>query len=84
MRKGTVVKSRSPVQFSIDGRLTGSADELEAHLKKDRFQLTGRVQLFGYAEDGQESLGLTAKRVLYEKQFGQIHAEGGVVLNRGP
>ncbi|MFQ5528051.1 MAG: LPS export ABC transporter periplasmic protein LptC [Thermoanaerobaculia bacterium] len=83
LRKGTVVKSRSPVEFSIGGRLTGSANELEAYLKKDRFQLDGEVRLFGHSNDGEETLRLSANLVLYEKQYEQVHAEGGVVLDRG-
>ncbi len=78
VRKGTVVKSRSPVEFSVENRLSGEASVLEAYLKKDRFQLSGKVRIFGTG-----SLSLSAKRILYEKRSEQIHAEGGVVLDRG-
>lgn len=83
LRKGTVVKSRNPVRFKAGDGLSGSAQEIEGHLDKDRFQLTGRVRLFADPGDGERRLSLSAKRVLYEQEIGQVHAEGGVVVRRG-
>lgn len=77
---GKVVKSRAPIQFASGEGMTGSADEIEAFLKKDRFQLTGKVLLLREGAGPEAGLRLEAKRVVYDKMENLVHAEGGVRL----
>lgn len=79
LRKGELIKSRSPVAFAIDGEMTGSARELEAYLKKDVYQLNGDVRMQGVAN----GLAISAQRINYDRETRLIHAEGDVDLRRG-
>jgi lipopolysaccharide export system protein LptA len=81
-RKGRLVSSTGPVRYRLGDRLEGAAKGLEAYLKKDRYQLTGDVQMLGGPED--PSFSLSCRRLIYDEAARRIHAEGDVVLMRGP
>jgi lipopolysaccharide transport protein LptA len=80
-RKGRVVTSSGPVTYRLSERLEGRADSLVAYLNRDRFQLTGNVQMRGRSEN--PSFSLRCRRMVYEEETGIIHAEGRVVLRQG-
>ncbi len=83
LRHGSVVKSRGPIEFAVGRGLTGSADEIEAYLERDRFQLSGKVRLFSQGAGPEDDLSLEAGRVIYDKSDHRIHAEGGIRFRRG-
>ncbi len=80
LKRGTLVMSRAPIQFAAGETMTGSANEIEAYLKKDQFQLTGKVRLFDEGPEPGADLSLEADRVVYDKPDNLVHAEGGVRL----
>ncbi|MCP4204723.1 MAG: LPS export ABC transporter periplasmic protein LptC [bacterium] len=83
LNKGKLVRSRAPIEFAAGDRMTGSANEIEAYLKKDRFQLTGKVRLSSEGEGPDDAMSLRAKRVVYDKPDNLVHAEGEVTLLSG-
>jgi lipopolysaccharide export system protein LptA len=80
-RKGRLVVSTGPVSYRLGGQMAGTATELEAYLKQDRYQLSGEVRMVGGPED--PDFSLSCGRLIYDERNRRIHAEGAVVLERG-
>jgi lipopolysaccharide export system protein LptA len=80
-RKGRLVTSTGPVRYRLGGQLRGTAKQLDAYLKQDRYQLGGGVEMRGGPEN--PSFALSCRRLIYDEKARRIHAEGDVVLVQG-